>query len=70
MEKGLAKSIARDGEGATCLIQVNVNGADSDGDADKVSKAISSSMLVKSAVFGHDPNWGRIACAVGYSGKN
>ena len=63
--QGLAKSIAWDGEGATCLIEVQVSGAASDADARKVAKAVVSSSLVKSAVFGHDPNWGRIACAAG-----
>lgn len=63
--QGLAKSIAWDGEGATCLIEVNVGGASDDAAAKKVAKAVVSSSLVKSAIFGHDPNWGRIACAAG-----
>lgn len=66
--QGLAKSVAWDGEGATCLLEVTVEGADSDADARLAAKAVASSSLVKAAVFGHDPNWGRIACAAGYSG--
>jgi len=64
----IAKSIAWDGEGATCLIEVNVLGAGSDEDARVIARSIVSSSLVKSAVFGHDPNWGRLACAAGYAG--
>ncbi|MDG5787491.1 bifunctional ornithine acetyltransferase/N-acetylglutamate synthase [Evansella sp. AB-P1] len=63
----LAKKIARDGEGATKLIEVHVNGAESDIAARKIGKAIISSNLVKTAIYGSDPNWGRIVCAVGYS---
>ncbi|XP_031374737.1 arginine biosynthesis bifunctional protein ArgJ, chloroplastic [Punica granatum] len=66
--QGLAKSIAWDGEGATCLIEVNVSGADSETDAAKIARAVASSSLVKAAVYGRDPNWGRIACAAGYAG--
>jgi glutamate N-acetyltransferase/amino-acid N-acetyltransferase len=66
----LAKMIARDGEGATKLIEVIVKGAKSETDADKVARAISGSMLVKTAVYGNDPNWGRIVAAAGYSGVN
>lgn len=66
--QGLAKSIAWDGEGATVLIQCTVGGADSEEDANKVAKSVVGSSLVKSAVFGHDPNWGRFAAAAGYSG--
>jgi glutamate N-acetyltransferase/amino-acid N-acetyltransferase len=62
----LAKLIARDGEGATRLIEVHVNGANSTEMARKVAKAIVGSNLVKSAVFGADANWGRILCAAGY----
>jgi glutamate N-acetyltransferase / amino-acid N-acetyltransferase len=64
----LAKSIARDGEGATCLLEVEVKGAENSQAAGQVAKAIAGSSLVKSAVFGHDPNWGRIAAAAGRSG--
>ncbi|MEC5423774.1 bifunctional glutamate N-acetyltransferase/amino-acid acetyltransferase ArgJ [Virgibacillus sp. C22-A2] len=63
----LAKQIAKDGEGATKLIEVNVKGAPSDEAARQVAKAVISSNLVKTAVYGADPNWGRIVCAVGYS---
>ena len=61
----LAKAIARDGEGATCLIEVQVSGASDDESARKVAKTIAGSSLVKSAIFGRDPNWGRIAGAAG-----
>lgn len=64
----LAKAIARDGEGATCLIEVRVSGAQNDEAASKVAKTIAGSSLVKSAVFGRDPNWGRIAAAAGRAG--
>lgn len=63
----LAKLIAKDGEGATKLIEVSVNGAKTKKDAKKVAKSIITSSLFKAAVFGADPNWGRILCAVGYS---
>jgi glutamate N-acetyltransferase/amino-acid N-acetyltransferase len=66
--QGLAKSIAWDGEGATCLVEVEVTGAASDADARVVAKSVAGSSLAKSAIFGHDPNWGRIAAAAGYSG--
>ncbi|UJL47507.1 bifunctional glutamate N-acetyltransferase/amino-acid acetyltransferase ArgJ [Virgibacillus sp. NKC19-16] len=65
--EGLAKQIARDGEGATKLIEVNVGSAPSDNVASQVAKAVISSNLVKAAVYGTDPNWGRIVTAVGYS---
>jgi len=64
----LAKMIAGDGEGATKTIEVIVKRADSESDAISVAKAVSSSMLVKTAVYGQDPNWGRIIAAIGYSG--
>ncbi len=64
----LAKAIARDGEGATCLIEVRVAGAPDDKAASQVAKTIAGSSLVKSAVFGRDPNWGRIAAAAGRAG--
>ncbi|AUR51272.1 bifunctional glutamate N-acetyltransferase/amino-acid acetyltransferase ArgJ [Aquella oligotrophica] len=63
----LAKQIAKDGEGASKLITVNVSGAKTSKQAKSVAKAVVSSSLVKAAVFGNDANWGRIACAVGYS---
>lgn len=65
--KELAKSIAQDGEGATKLVEVNVKGALSDLSAGKIAKAVISSNLVKTAIYGSDPNWGRIVAAVGYS---
>ncbi|MGP1383675.1 MAG: bifunctional ornithine acetyltransferase/N-acetylglutamate synthase [Thainema sp.] len=64
----LAKAIARDGEGATCLIEAQITGAPSDAAARKVAKTVVGSSLVKSAIFGRDPNWGRIAGAAGRAG--
>ncbi len=64
----LAKKIAKDGEGATKLIEVHVKNAKTGDDAKKIAKSIICSNLVKSAIFGNDPNWGRIMCAIGYSG--
>ncbi len=64
----LAKAVARDGEGATCLIEVQVSGSADDRSASQVAKTIAGSSLVKSAVFGRDPNWGRIAAAAGRAG--
>jgi glutamate N-acetyltransferase/amino-acid N-acetyltransferase len=66
----LAKAIARDGEGATCLIEVQVTGAPDEKSAQQVAKTIAGSSLVKSAIFGRDPNWGRIAAAAGRAGVN
>ena len=60
--------LARDGEGATKVIEVRVQGAESIEDARRVAMAVVQSPLVKTAVYGADPNWGRIACAAGYSG--
>lgn len=64
----LAKKMAADGEGASKLLEVQVIGAKTEGDAATLSKSIISSNLVKTAVFGNDANWGRILCAMGYSG--
>ncbi len=64
----LAKMIVRDGEGATKLIEVSVQGARSDKDADRVARVVADSTLVKTAFFGEDVNWGRILAAVGRSG--
>ncbi len=64
----LAKAIARDGEGATCLIEVQVSGAPDELSARKIAKTIVGSSLFKSAIFGRDPNWGRIAAAAGRAG--
>ena len=64
----LARKMAADGEGADKLITVDVTGAASDEDARMAARAVAASSLVKAAVHGRDPNWGRIFCAVGYSG--
>jgi glutamate N-acetyltransferase/amino-acid N-acetyltransferase len=64
----LALQIVRDGEGATKLVEVRVTGARSSRDADKVARAVANSPLVKTAIAGEDPNWGRIVMAVGKSG--
>jgi len=64
----LAKKMARDGEGASKFIEVNIEGAKSVNDAKLAAKSIVTSPLFKSAVFGGDPNWGRIVSAIGYSG--
>ena len=64
----LARDLASDGEGATRLITVQVTGAADDADADTAARAVANSPLVKTAVFGHDANWGRIAMAIGKSG--
>ena len=63
----LAKKIAKDGEGATKLVEVNVKNAASEEDAKKIAKSVVSSNLVKCAIFGNDPNVGRIMCAIGNS---
>ena len=64
----LAKAIARDGEGATKLVEIRVTGAPSDPDARAVAKTIAESPLVKTALFGNDPNWGRLMAAAGRAG--
>jgi glutamate N-acetyltransferase / amino-acid N-acetyltransferase len=64
----LAKSIVKDGEGATKFVSVRVQGAASNAEAKKAALAVADSLLVKTAFFGQDANWGRIICAVGYSG--
>jgi glutamate N-acetyltransferase/amino-acid N-acetyltransferase len=64
----LAKSMAQDGEGATKLIEVTVEGAEDQAGAAQVARAIISSPLVKAAINGNDPNWGRIVAAAGRSG--
>ena len=64
----IAKSIAWDGEGATVLLECNVFGALSESDARTIARSVVCSSLAKSAVFGRDPNWGRLAAAAGYSG--
>jgi glutamate N-acetyltransferase/amino-acid N-acetyltransferase len=64
----LAELIVRDGEGATKLVEIAVAGARSDADAHRVAESVANSKLVKTAWFGQDLNWGRIAAAVGYAG--
>jgi len=66
----LSKELARDGEGATKLVEVRVSGARSFMQARQVARTIANSPLVKTALFGNDPNWGRILCAAGYSGAD
>jgi glutamate N-acetyltransferase/amino-acid N-acetyltransferase len=64
----LAQQVVRDGEGATKLVEISVTGAASDADAHKHAKSIANSPLVKTAIAGEDPNWGRVVMAVGKSG--
>jgi glutamate N-acetyltransferase/amino-acid N-acetyltransferase len=64
----LARAIARDGEGATCLIEVRVEGATDDAGARAIARTVAGSSLVKCAVHGRDPNWGRIVAAAGRAG--
>ncbi|HPC18090.1 MAG TPA: bifunctional glutamate N-acetyltransferase/amino-acid acetyltransferase ArgJ [Candidatus Hydrogenedentes bacterium] len=66
----MAQSLVRDGEGATKFVEIAVNGASSDNDAKIIARAIATSQLCKTAFFGQDPNWGRFACAAGYSGAS
>jgi glutamate N-acetyltransferase/amino-acid N-acetyltransferase len=66
--RDLAKQIVRDGEGATKLVQITVKGAATETDAFKAAEAIAHSNLVKTAIYGEDPNWGRITAAAGRSG--
>jgi glutamate N-acetyltransferase/amino-acid N-acetyltransferase len=64
----LARKMARDGEGATKLVTVTVTGAASEDTAETLAKSVAGSSLVKAACFGADANWGRVLCAMGYSG--
>jgi glutamate N-acetyltransferase/amino-acid N-acetyltransferase len=64
----LAKKMAGDGEGCTALFEVKIIGAESKDQAVTLSKSVITSSLTKAAIFGHDANWGRILCAMGYSG--
>jgi glutamate N-acetyltransferase/amino-acid N-acetyltransferase len=64
----LARQVVADGEGISHVVELRINGAASDADALRVAKAIAHSPLVKTAWAGCDPNWGRLACAIGYSG--
>lgn len=66
----LAKMIVRDGEGATKLVRIQINGAANDADALAAARSVATSQLVKTAFFGEDANWGRIIAAVGYSGAD
>lgn len=66
----LAKCVAKDGEGATKLIECDVSGAEDEDTAEKIAKAVITSTLVKTAVFGADANWGRILCAIGCEDVN
>ncbi len=66
--ESLAMQIARDGEGAKKLVTIDVEGARTESDAAKIARAIANSPLVKTAIAGSDPNWGRIIAAAGYSG--
>lgn len=66
----LAKKIVKDGEGATKCVKISVENAQTEKDAKSVAKSVAESLLVKTAIFGGDPNWGRIACAVGYANAN
>jgi glutamate N-acetyltransferase/amino-acid N-acetyltransferase len=64
----LARAVARDGEGATCLIEVQVGGAADDAQARRIARTVAGSSLVKCAIHGRDPNWGRIVAAAGRAG--
>lgn len=66
----LSKMIAGDGEGCTCLFEVRVENALTKNDAKTIAKSVVTSSLTKAAIYGHDANWGRILCAMGYSGAD
>jgi len=66
----LAKAIARDGEGATKLVEIIVRGAATESEAEIAAKTVATSPLMKTALFGNDPNWGRALAAIGRSGAN
>lgn len=66
----MARVLVRDGEGATKFVEIRVEGAANDADAHRAASAIARSQLCKTAFFGEDANWGRIACAAGYSGAS
>ena len=66
--RSLAKQIAADGEGASKLLEVTVTGAKKEDDAAKVARTVIESPLVKTAVYGEDPNWGRVVAAAGRAG--
>lgn len=64
----LARAVVRDGEGATKLVEITIRGAASEGEAEAAAKTVATSPLVKTALFGNDPNWGRALAAIGRSG--
>ena len=64
----LAKAIPADGEGATHLVEIEIRGCGNEADARRIAKTIAESALVKTAIAGADPNWGRIVSAAGYAG--
>ncbi|MGH9444313.1 MAG: bifunctional ornithine acetyltransferase/N-acetylglutamate synthase, partial [Terriglobia bacterium] len=66
--QALAHMIIQDGEGAKKFVTIGVRGARSERDADRVARSVANSLLVKTAIAGSNPNWGRIVCAAGYSG--
>ena len=66
--EGISKMIAGDGEGCTCLFECKVVHANTKENARTLAKSVITSSLTKAAIFGHDANWGRILCALGYSG--
>ena len=66
--RDLAQQIARDGEGASKMVTIEVSGTRSEADARQIARSIANSPLVKTAIAGEDPNWGRIICAAGYAG--
>ena len=68
VSKNLAFQIVKDGEGATKFVTVRVTGAKTKNHAKKIASSVATSSLVKTAIFGEDPNWGRIICAIGYAG--
>ncbi|MCI1721646.1 MAG: bifunctional glutamate N-acetyltransferase/amino-acid acetyltransferase ArgJ [Lachnospiraceae bacterium] len=68
VNEALAKKMAADGEGATAMLEVKVTGARTHGDAKILARSVVSSNLTKAALYGHDANWGRILCALGYAG--
>lgn len=70
VHKTLAKKIIRDGEGASKFVEVEVRGTKTKADARKLAKSVITSSLVKTALFGEDANWGRVLCALGYSGAD
>lgn len=70
LNTALARKLAGDGEGATALVEVRVKGADTKESAKLLAKSVICSSLTKAAIFGHDANWGRILCALGYSGAS